>query len=238
MEYRSQARLIAALFLAAAAQAQPFRFEVRHERLLKDHAGVVTFDDNGVQFQNTRWGYGDLRQVWLSPEKLVLVTYQDRKWLLGIDREFEFYLTGNTPPVQAAYDFLKTKLDQRFVAALAEPSFQPEWEIPVKLLGTLQGSEGRLRVGDDRLIYETARRGQSRTWRLEDIENVTSTGPFEITLTTHERAIAQYGGMRAFHFQTKQRVDPKRIDALWKRLNRDQGLEFLTAISEGRQTPQ
>jgi hypothetical protein len=79
-------------------------------------------------------------------------------------------------------------------------------------------------------VYQTDRKGHSRTWRLEDIDNVSSSDPFQLTLVTYERAKAQYGSRKNFQFQLKQRLDEKQLEALWKRLNRDKGLEFLKAI--------
>ena len=265
MEYGSQKTTIRILSLAIAAGlcttvwSQDSQFEVRHERALKDRPGRVTLDERGVQYQqvltakqqakvskgkkppkleSARWEYQDIQQLWVSPEKLVIVTYEDRKWLLGIDKEFEFYLTGKGQSFTAAYDFLKEKLDQRFIAAVADPKVEALWETPAKLLGTLQGSEGVLQVGTDRIVYKTDKKGQSRTWRLEDIENVSTSGPFQLTLTTYERAKSHYGSMKGFNFQLKQKLDEKRFDLLWKRLNRGKGLEFLTSIQERNQTSQ
>jgi hypothetical protein len=203
------------------------QFEVRHERALKDHPGRVTLDERGVQYQQVltakqqakvskgkkppkleraRWEYQDIQQLWVSPEKLVIVTYKDRKWLLGIDKEFEFYFTGKGQSFTAAYDFLKKKLDQRFVAAVADPKVEALWEIPAKLLGALEGSDGVLQVGTDRIVYKTDKKGQSRTWRLEDIENVSTSGPFQLTLTTYERAKTHYGSAGlAFSLNPKRR---------------------------------
>lgn len=239
--------LLLATAAAASAQAK-FEFEVRHERALHDHPGRVTFDERGVEYQQVltakqqkkkkqpklekvRWDYQEIQQLWLSQDKIVLVTYHDRKWFLGIDKEFEFFVTGKQP-LMPVYELLKNKLDQRFVAAVADPSVTAEWEIPAKLLGTIQGSEGVLRISSDRIVYQTAKKNQSRTWRLEDIENISTSSPFQLTLTTYERAISHYGGMKGFNFQLKQRLDAKRFDELWKRLNRDKGLEFLTSIQE------
>jgi len=188
------------------------------------------------ELESARWAYEDIQQLWISPDKLVILTYKDRKWLLGVDREFEFYRTGEeaAAPFTAAYELLKERLDQRLVAALADDAAvlgdRGLWQIPVKLQGTLRGSEGVLIVGIDRLVYQTDRNGQSRTWRLEDIDNVSTSDPFQLTLVTYERAKSQYGGRKNFQFQLKQRLDAKHFEALWKRLNRDKGLEFLTAI--------
>ncbi len=260
MEHRSQKAtvrvvgVLAALFLTATAWGQNLQFDVRHERALKDHPGRVTFDQRGVEYQQVytakqqamiakgkkppklegaRWDYQDIQQLWVSPGKLVILTYQDRKWFLGVDRQFEFFLVNKEQSFTPAYDLLKGKLDQRFVAALPDPAVGALWELPVKRLGTIQGSEGVLQVGADRIVYKTARKDQSRTWRYEDIENVSTSGPFQLTLTTYERAKMQYGSLKGFNFQLKQRLDEKRFDLLWRRLNRAKGLEFLTSV-QGR----
>jgi len=249
-------RAILLFVFAATVCGQDFQFDVRHQRALKDHPGRLTIDGRGVHYEqvltarqqakvakgkkepkleNARWDYEDIQQLWLSPEKLVIVTYKDRKWLLGVDKEFEFYLTGKDRPVAAAYEWLKGKLDERFVAALAAPVTPVQWEIPVKLLGTIQGSEGVLQVSEDRIVYKTGRKGQSRTWRLTDIENISTSGPFQLTLTTYERAVTHYGSLKGFNFQLKRRLDAQRFEALWRRLNRGKGLEFLTSLQEGNQ---
>jgi hypothetical protein len=236
MEYRSQKATVRILMFAMAATAwgQELTFEVRHQRLLKDHAGRLTLDQTGVEYrraerqETARWDYQDIQELWLSPEKVVIVPYKDRKWFLGVDKEFEFYIAGRDQSCSPAYEFLKGKLDQRFIAAFADPASDTLWEIPVKLQGVLQGSEGVLQIGPDRIVYKTDQRGQSRTWRYADIENAGTSGPFQLTLTTYERAKMHYGSLKGFNFQLKQRLDDERFNLLWRRLNRAKGLEYLT----------
>ena len=233
------------------------RFDVRHQRALRDHHGLLTIDDAGVTYQqvvtekqrrkqaneppknpakleNVHFGYQDIQELWLSASKLVLVTYQDRKWLLGIDREYEFFVVGERSFAEA-YPMLKDKLDQRFVAALADEQVAALWEIPVKLQGILEGSAGALRVGPDYIVYRTNRKEQSRTWRYQDIENISTSGPFQLTLTTYEKAKTHYGSLKGFNFQLKQRLDENRYQLLWKGLNREKGLQFLTSQEEETQ---
>lgn len=183
--------------------------------------------ERGVSFQESgrkkghsgRWEYQDIQELWLSPGKLVLVTYEDRKWRLGADQEYEFTLApGRT--FQQAYRRLKNQLDQRFVAALPDPEVQPVWEIPVKLLGRIPGSEGVLQVGPDRIVYKTEQKEQSRTWRYRDIENISTSGPFQLTVTTYERSPWHYGNLKCFNFQLKQPLEETRYNFLWRRLTR------------------
>jgi hypothetical protein len=259
MEHRSQkANRIVSLFVAllaiASARGAELSYEVRHHRALKDHAGVLTINEKGVSYQqalpegkrkkppkkppkleSVQFDYQDIQELRVSPDKLVLVTYKDRKWLLGIDKEFEFYLPQGKS-FEAAYTMLKDKLDRRFVAAVAEPQPGLLWELPVKLLGRIQGSDGVLQVGPDRIVFKTDRPRQSRTWRYQDIENASTSDRYQLTLTTYERAKTHYGSRKGFNFQLKQPLDEKRFEMLWKRVNQDKGLQFLTSIEERNQT--
>ncbi len=246
--------LVAALVTVAPIEAAELTYEVRHERALKDHHGVLTISEKGVSYQqvlpedkrkksskkppkleSVQFDYQDIQELWLSPDKLVLVTYKDRKWLLGIDKEFEFFLPkGKT--FEDAYTMLKDKLDRRFVAAIADPQPDSLWELPAKLLGTIQGSDGVLQVGPDRIVFKTGRTRQSRTWRYQDIENISTSDRYQLTLTTYERAKTHYGSMKGFNFQLKQPLDEKRSDSLWRQLNEHKGLQYLTSVEERNHT--
>jgi hypothetical protein len=105
--------------------------------------------------------------------------------------------------------------------------------VPVKRLGTIRGSEGVLRVASDRIVYSTDQEGQSRTWRYQDIDNISTSGPFELTVTTFERSQRHYGSRKAFNFQLKQPLEEAKFDHLWRRLNRSKGLDFLTSMEAG-----
>jgi hypothetical protein len=67
---------------------------------------------------------------------------------------------------------------------------------------------------------------------LTDIDNVSSSGPFDLTITTFERAKLSYGDRKAFNFQLKQRIDERQYEALWRRLNQSKQLDYITAIKE------
>lgn len=258
MEYRSQkasrsVSLLIALVAIAPAWAAELTFDVRHNRALKDHPGVLTINEKGVGYQqvipegkrkkhtkkppkleSVQFDYQDIQELWVSPDKLVLVTYHDRKWFLGVDKEFEFFLPKGKS-FDAAYTVLKDKLDRRFVAAIADSKTGLVWELPVKLLGVMRGSDGVLQVGADRIVFKTDRPRQSRTWRYQDIENVSTSDRYQLTLTTYERAKTHYGSMKGFNFQLKQPLDDKQFEMLWKRLNQEKGLQFLTSMEERNQ---
>ena len=247
--------LLATAGLGGTLMAADLTFEVRHDRAWKDHQGILTIDNMGVSYQqvltekqqkkqpkkpskleSVRFDYQDIQELWLSADKLVLVTYKDRPRLLGIDKEYQFFVSGERAFTEA-YPMLKDALDQRFVAALADPEAAVLWEIPVKLQGALEGSEGVLQVGPDQIVYKTDRKRHARTWRYQDIENISTSGLFQLTLTTYERAKMHYGSLKGFNFQLKQRLDEKRYQLLWKRLNREKGLQFLSSPQESQASP-
>jgi hypothetical protein len=246
MAHRSQKAigLIIAL-LALPLAAQELTYVVRHERLLKDQRAELTFTETGLSLRKlekkpgkagdvrtSAWPYADIRQLVLSPGKVIVLLYRDRSpWLLGVDKEYELKLEPGADIVPA-YGFLKSRLDRRLIAAIADSEAAVTWELPVKRLGLIRGVEGILRFGPDALVFETNAKGRSRTWRMEDISDVSSSDPYELTVTTHERAIVHYGSRKVFHFQLKQAIGPKHLDLLWKRLNEANELTYLKAFQE------
>jgi hypothetical protein len=224
---------------------QELTYKVRHERLLKDQQAELSFNAEGVSLrrleskagkaasqQPVSWPYSDIQQIVLSPGKVVVLLYRDRSpWLLGVDKEYELKLEPKAD-ILPAYEFLKGRLDRRLVAALADHGAAANWELPAKRTGLIRGAEGVLRFGPDAVVFDSKAKGQSRTWRMEDIANVSSSDPYELTVTTHERALTHYGSRKVFQFQLKQPIEPKRLGLLWKRLNQANELTFLRAFQE------
>ncbi len=134
--------------------------------------------------------------------------------------------------LEDAYGLLKTRLDQRLVAAIPSIPAKLLWEIPAKHLTRFGGDEGVLQVGEAEIVYGSADKNESRTWRYEDLENVSSAGPFQLSITTFERARSQYGSVKGFNFQLKQKLSEARYNDLWLRLNQRRGLKILSSYRE------
>ncbi len=259
MEFRVETRTLAVLsglmLAATAGFGQELRYEVWHGHSRPPHIkkagnpGTLTVSASGIAFEETykggkkpkhphawRWSYNDIQQLKVAPKSMTVLTYKDNKWKLGADREYEFDLTGEKTFADA-YAFLKGRLDQRFVAEIPDRVGNALWEIPVKHLLRFGGDEGVLQVGPDEIVYASEKKGESRTWRFEDIENISSSGPFQLTITTYERAKTHYGNLKGFNFELKQRLDERRYNELWVRLNRSKGLNILDSYREAR-TPE
>ena len=213
------------LILAGTMWAADTRFPVRHEHLRKGCEGTLTVSDDGVSFVGAKkhawsWKYQDIQELKLGAGHIYVLTYQDSKLLLGADRGYEF--TGKIPA--ELYALWKTRLDQRFVAELADPSTAPDGlTLPVKHLKRITGSEGELRFGSDQIVYATGAKDESRTWRYSDIESISSSGPFQLTVTTYERARSHYGDRKGFNFELKQPITEASYNQIWLQIQKKNG---------------
>jgi hypothetical protein len=234
MAFRTEAKVGAGLILwvALALGAAAPTYQVRHRHLRNGRTGVLRIDENSISYEESgrgakhshAWRYDDIQQLTLGAETLRIVTYDNSRWELGRDRVYDF----DKIPVSLATDWypvFRVRLDQRFVAALADDQVQPQWQIPAKLVHGRGGSQGVILVGADRVVYKSSQRGESRTWRIGDLENVNSSDTFDLTITTHERE---------FRFQLKQALSAARYQGLWMRVNQARGLQIL---SGGGRTP-
>jgi hypothetical protein len=227
MAFRTEAKACAGLILLAVCSfaVEPRTYSVRHKHLHNGGTGILKIDEHSVSFEEPGkrsnhsrvWKYDDIQELTLGRDTLRIVTYEDNRLELGRDR---VYLFDRLPSTLAAdwYPVFRAQLDERFVAALADNEVKPEWQMPVKLLHARAGSQGFLLVGTDRVVYSSGQPGESRTWRIGDLENVSSADRFDLTVTTHERE---------FRFQLKQALDETRYQELWMRVNRARGLQIL-----------
>jgi hypothetical protein len=241
MAFRSKTQIGALLILAFGASlsaAEPLTFQVRHRHMRKGIEGKLRVADSGIVFEEAGehrahsrvWQFDDIEQLTLSPDALRIVTYEDQRWEPGRDREFVF---DRLPPDFAAklYPIFSRRLDQRFVAALADVGVAPLWQAPAKLLHFTRGAQGAILAGADRVVFRTASPEQSRTWRIADIDMVSSSGPFDLTVTTFERG-GNYAGRKDFHFELKRPLTKAEYNGLWRKVNQAKGLRILNSSIE------
>jgi hypothetical protein len=239
MAFRSKAQTGALLILWLSPSlfaAEPLAFEVRHRHLRHGTVGALRVGDDRITFEEAgkhkthsrQWRFENIQQLTLSREVLRILTYEDSRLRLGHDREFVF---DRLPEDLATklYPMFSRRLDQRFVAALADDQVKALWEVSAKLLHWTGGSNGAVVVGADHVVYQTESPEQSRTWRTKDIDMVSSSGPFDLTITTFELAGSNYVGHRDFHFALKRPLAEAESDSLWRKVNQAKGLQILNS---------
>lgn len=228
MAFRTQTKTCGLLILwlacAGALLAQPDIYEVRHQHLRHGATGILRIDSKSIAFEergksrhSLSWKFDDIKQLVLGTDTLRIVSYDDNRWQFGRDRVYVF---DRLPAKLTAdwYPIFRERLDQRFVAALADDRIKPDWEIPAKLIEGRSGSQGVVLVAADGVVYRCRKAGESRSWRMSDLINVSSSDAFDLTITTHERD---------FRFQLKQVLPEAHYNDLWRRVNLANGLQIL-----------
>jgi hypothetical protein len=239
MALRSKAQIGALLILGLTASsfgAEPLAFEVRHRHLRHGAVGTLRVADDQLTFEERgkhkthswQWRFDNIQQLTLSSAVLRVLTYEDSQLKFGHDREIVFDMLPEDFAAKI-YPLFSRRLDQRFVAAVADNQVKALWEVPVKLDRWIGGSQGAIVVGADHVVYQTESPEQSRTWRTKDIDMVSSSGPFDLTITTFELAGSNYAGHRDFHFALKRPLAEAEYDSLWRRVNQAKGLQILNS---------
>jgi hypothetical protein len=208
--------------------AAPVTLTVRHRHARKGALGTLRFSGDGLRYDEAAkraahsrmWKYTDLQRFELAPDHIRVVTYEDVRNLAGRDLAYVFdHIPGDA--AQRLYPLLAAKLDRRFIAWVPASAGAPLWEAPAKMLRGTGGANGTLRIAADCIVFESATR--SRTWRTADVLNFSSSGPFELTLTTLD------GESR---FQLKQALAEDRYNELWRRFNPAPGLKTTTSTTQ------
>ena len=219
MAFRSETKAVAFLILAAMpVDAQTF--EGRHVHWRKGANAELRVTAEGISFKDAKhsgeWKFGDIQRLVLEPRALRIVTYKDRRSQLYRDRE---YLFDRLPEHfgKDLYPVFRAKLDQRFVAGLEPDDVNPLWQADAKLLRRLGGSDGTLMVSDDAIVYRSKEAHESRSWRITDIDLVSSSGIFDLAITTLERE---------FRFQLKRPLTPAEYKMLWRNVQKARGLSI------------
>ncbi len=201
MAFRIEAAAVACL-IAWPLAAQEYRVK----------QGMLRVSDSSIEFEQKdrvhEWKLGDIRQLTLGNATVRVQTYEGR------NRQYTFTLVPKAL-ADKWYPVFREKLDQRFVAALADDSVAPEWRLSAKLRRNV---EGEIVVGADRIVFRATRDAESRTWRIGDIESIASAGRFDFTITTREKE---------FHFDLKEALSEAHYQELWFKVNRAQGLRIL-----------
>jgi len=211
------------LILLSALAAAAAQFPVEHRHAHRGCQGTLEIGAEGVRFSGPKghawqWKLEQIRQLELAPDRVVVTSYENGK-LPGTERRYEF---RGTVPAAELYALLKARMDQRLVAELAQAPGSAIWTLPAKHLGRA-GSQGTLDLTADTIAYRTEAKDESRTWRYTDIAAISSSGPFQLTITTYEHAPAHYGGRKDFNFELQQPISEARYNQLWLQVEMQNG---------------
>ena len=211
--------------LFGVAVAGETRLAVKHDHLFGSCKGQLIFDEEGVRYETDhrgharRWKYQDIQQIRLEPQKVSLLTYQDRMLYFGKDEEVILeVMEGRVDDSLRA--FLENKAPRPLVSSVLPAASEARYRIPVKHRKGLGGTQGELELSDQYVAYRTGEEGDSRIWRYDELLSVGSTGPYQLRITAIEGA--GYGHGKNFVFELKERLPEQAYDFLWNKINRPQ----------------
>jgi hypothetical protein len=212
----------------AVSQERGITLTVRHDHLIGACNGTLIMDERGVRYDTNRgedaraWTYEDIKEFQIGPDRrLKLLTYEDHSnWRFGTDKTFEFMWSEETVVGEQVYEFLRSRTRRPIASVLVPAELGAvSFDLPAKHLGILKGNQGRLLFADHLVVFRTDRESGRRTWRYGDLESISSSGPFDLTLTTYEEQRFHYASRRVYNFQLKEPLPRHVYDSLWRFVN-------------------
>ena len=194
-------------------------FAVTHDHGLKSCNGRLTVDESGVTFDSERkdhsrhWKFTDIQELRLGPGAIRILSYEDRRFLLG-ERPFDFTFDAKEVSLDNLREIAAPHLDRRLVVAHAEPAANALFHAEAKHRHLRGGCNGELTFAADVVTFASKEEGHSRTWTYRDIENISTSGPYQLSVRT-------FSGDKDYEFQLKEPLEEAVYNQLWRRLYRD-----------------
>jgi len=183
--------------------------------------GELEITEDGIRFtpqegdHQREWPWIDIQSFdRKAPDEFSLLTYEDLRWHLGLDRAFDFrVLPGSAALDTANFDRIRDHLAHPVVDRISE-AVEPIYQVSVKHLHVLGGCEGILTFGQEKVTYDTSHAEDARTWDIVAIRNVWSSDPFQLELRVLEEDRRSFSKTRVFNFQLKEPLDTDYYDTL------------------------
>ena len=147
--------------------------------------GTLTMDDQGVGFRADsgrarHWSFEEIRTAYLGPRRFVIETYLNRSLHRPGLRHYRFVLSQVMPPAVAAE--LAARIGRPVQNDDPDALAPAMATIPVRHRGLMRGTNGVLRFRKGGIDYVTSSKGDSRSWRWEDIQTVSEPDPYHLLL--------------------------------------------------------
>jgi hypothetical protein len=201
--------------LAAAAeqadQAVPLSWEsaAHWHRGLTKTPGTLALTDSGIEFRAAkgpplRWVFEEIQTFDLSPRRLTLTGYANRRWHFHGERRFRFDLKSAVPPTVAAE--LAQRVAKPAENGVPDPHAPAFATLPARHRTRGGGTNGVLRFRGSGIDYLTDSGHGARSWRWADIQTLALPDPYHFRV----------GGFREiFGFELKGPMSRELFDRLW-----------------------
>jgi len=207
---------IALIVFLQGQTLQAHTFHVRHEHAVGSCTGTLTFSATDIRYETKEkkhqrtWNYPDVKFFEIvSPAELKIHSYESESILkLGSDRDYTFKITQGQI-TNELYQMLVANSPRAVVTRVIFSGTEIVQEIPVRHRHRIGGCQGVFTIAQDKVIYRTDHEGDSRIWRLKDLQSFASNDPFHLRLST---------AFETFNFDLKLPLEEAAYEHLWKAL--------------------
>ncbi len=176
---------------------------------IKKTSGNLSLTDSGIQFQTTAgqafaWSFQEIQTFELSPRRLRVTGYENRRWHLHGERSFSFELESPVPPNIAAE--LTGRVGKPSENGVPDPNVPAFATLAARRRTRGGGTNGTLRFRKSGIDYVTDSNLGARSWRWADVETIARPDAFHFRV----------GGYReTFEFELKEPMSQNLFDRLW-----------------------
>lgn len=196
-----------------SAKTSIWQSPARFHHSLRIVPGILIFSESAIEFRSEqrfshRWAFVEIQSFNLSPQRLVLISYENRRGHLPGDRSFRFDFGQTMPPSVAAE--LARRVAKPVRNGEPDPAGQGFATIPVRHTTRTGGSNGTLRFHDHGIDYVTPAKQEGRTWRWSDIQTIANSDAYHFRVA---------GYRETFEFELKEPMSKELFDKLWEYVN-------------------
>ena len=198
---------------------------IHKKRFQRDGKGEIEITEQGITYKaekekhSRRWKWDDIQHFdRMSEKEFILLSYEDRRLLLGRDRQYHFRLTGGVLS-DDLLEMISQKIHRPLTDRVVSDTGNVQYKIPVKHLHTFGGCQGTLEFTQGAVRYVTDRKKDARSWQLgRDVQLVSSSDPYRIQFQVYENNRREFSQTRIYRFALKEPLDASFYRSLQLRL--------------------
>lgn len=194
-----------------AAASPPLRWEspARLHARMRSRGGWLIVNPEGIEFRPStgpalRWPFFQMRTARITPYRLVVSTYENRRWRWPGDRSYRFDLDRQMPPSVAAG--LAELVRKPVINADPVPPEHAFARIAARRRRLTGGTNGVLSFSREGIDYVSGRGTGGQSWRWADIQTLARPDPYHLTVS---------GYRETFDFELKEPMSRALFDRLW-----------------------
>lgn len=190
-------------------------FPVALKKTLRpDGKGTIEINVLGITYTTSNkkhvlhWGWLDIQYFdRVSSKEFVVLTYKDRRLLLGRDEQYDFVIQHGELS-DSLFAIISSHLDRPVTDRVPPGKVAAIYTIPVKHDRSIRGTEGQLEFTGNVIYYVTKDKTDGRTWLLDrDIVSIWSDDPYRLEIRAYDNDRREFSRTSTYKFDLKEKLD-------------------------------